>query len=117
MSRRGFPDIGYHFVIAPDGVVYEGVPLLAVGSHVKNANTGRIGIALVVNSDVEPLSGAAWDALLAVFEWIKGQIRTIESVKAHRDFPTVNTSCPGRFLYARMDEIRALWGLAKSRDK
>jgi len=43
---RGFYDIGYHFLIQPNGNVVNGRGLNFVGAHVANANTGNIGIAL-----------------------------------------------------------------------
>lgn len=44
---RGFSDIGYHFVIHPNGVVEIGRPLNRVGSHCKGHNSKSIGIAYI----------------------------------------------------------------------
>lgn len=43
---NGWADIGYHFLIDRDGSVAVGRPLEKVGAHVKNRNTGTIGISL-----------------------------------------------------------------------
>lgn len=50
---RGWCDIGYHALIAPDGRVFEGRPLEMQGAHVAGANHGRAGIALMGCHDHE----------------------------------------------------------------
>lgn len=44
-----FADIGYHFVVGNDGMVYEGRSLEYVGAHVDLGNTGKIGISVMGN--------------------------------------------------------------------
>ena len=46
-------DIGYHFAIDKYGKIYEGRPINIAGSHVKSANTGKIGIVLLADLDTE----------------------------------------------------------------
>ena len=41
---RGFDDVGYHYRVHPDGRIFEGRYLAHKGSHVKHANTGKVGI-------------------------------------------------------------------------
>lgn len=43
----GFKDIGYHLVIQPSGDTETGRALNVRGAHVRGANSGNIGIALV----------------------------------------------------------------------
>lgn len=45
--KRGFNDIGYHFVIRRDGALEVGRPLKKIGAHVKGENSGSIGICFV----------------------------------------------------------------------
>ena len=45
--KRGWRDIGYHYVIYIDGSVHEGRPIEQVGAHTKGQNTGSIGICYV----------------------------------------------------------------------
>ena len=44
---QGWDDIGYHFLIQPNGNVINGRGMNFVGAHVGGANEGNIGIALV----------------------------------------------------------------------
>lgn len=48
---RGWKDIGYHFVILPDGTVETGRALEKIGAHVAGFNTGSIGICWVGGLD------------------------------------------------------------------
>lgn len=43
----GWSDIGYHFLIYPDGSVHEGRPVELQGAHVKGHNADSIGTCLV----------------------------------------------------------------------
>lgn len=45
--KRGWSDIGYHYVIDLEGKVYAGRPIEKTGAHVKGHNTGSIGICYV----------------------------------------------------------------------
>ena len=45
--KRGWSDIGYHYVIYIDGSVHEGRPIEKIGAHTKGQNTGSIGICYV----------------------------------------------------------------------
>lgn len=46
-KKRGWSDIGYHYVVYLDGSVHEGRPIEKVGAHVKGRNTGTIGVCYV----------------------------------------------------------------------
>lgn len=45
--KRGWSDIGYHYVIDLEGKVHAGRPIEKTGAHVKGHNTGSIGICYV----------------------------------------------------------------------
>jgi len=45
--KRGWSDIGYHYVIYLDGSVHEGRPIEKVGAHTSGQNTGSIGICYI----------------------------------------------------------------------
>lgn len=54
--KRGWSDIGYHYVIELDGSICEGRPIERTGAHCKGHNTGSIGICYVggVDQDMQP---------------------------------------------------------------
>jgi N-acetylmuramoyl-L-alanine amidase len=45
--KRGWKDIGYHFVIYLDGSVHAGRPISQVGAHTKGHNSDTIGICYI----------------------------------------------------------------------
>ena len=45
--KRGFADIGYHFVIYLDGSVHVGRPLAKAGAHCKGHNAHSVGVCYI----------------------------------------------------------------------
>lgn len=54
--RKGWSDIGYHYLIYLDGTIKEGRPIGKIGAHVRGFNKYSIGISYVggVNMDLAP---------------------------------------------------------------
>ena len=50
----GWHDIGYHYVVYPDGSVHAGRPVEEVGAHCPGHNAQSIGIAYVGGLDPPP---------------------------------------------------------------
>lgn len=104
---RGWIDIAYHFLIDGSGRIWEGRPLTLVGAHVKDRNDGNVGISLM--GDFSPgkqkPTAAQLESLIKLTRWLS-QTYAIpaERIKGHRDQEI--TSCPGKALYARLDEVR-----------
>ena len=100
---KGWSDIGYHFVILPDGSCENGRPLYRPGAHciASNRNFCGIGICLVGNfSETEvpdiQLRGLIdkVKALLAAYHL------QAQDVELHREVPGAATECPGRYFPA-----------------
>jgi hypothetical protein len=45
-NGRGWIDIGYHFLIGPEGIIYQGRPENVRGAHA-TPNTNKVGICLI----------------------------------------------------------------------
>ncbi|HEX6206961.1 MAG TPA: N-acetylmuramoyl-L-alanine amidase [Actinomycetota bacterium] len=86
---RGFADIAYHYLIAPDGRVfkgrYSGPPgtrrrdrpwadrdrrFAVRGAHALAANDGTVGVALIGNYENAPLSLKARGSLVRLLAWL-----------------------------------------------
>lgn len=96
--------IGYHFIIGPDGKIYEGRPLLYQGAHAGNDDFNRlnIGICLVGEFEGHRVPVLQREALLAALDRLcadYGINRT--KVYGHRHFKI--TDCPGRYLSQVID--------------
>ncbi len=83
---RGFTDIGYNFLIGPDGEIFEGrrarkygkgelhtgedgARNAIIGGHTKGRNAGSCGIALIGNFMKTAPSGAAIASLIHLAAW------------------------------------------------
>lgn len=83
---RGFTDIGYNFLIGPDGEIFEGrrarrygkgelhtgedgAGSAIIGGHTKGRNAGTCGIALIGNFMKTAPSGAAINSLIHLVAW------------------------------------------------
>jgi hypothetical protein len=116
-------DIGYNYVIAKNGMIFEGRygGNGAVGGHAyyngTNFNEGSIGIAVIGNYEDEKLSSEAQDSLEKLVGWLasNNNISINSSVKfhgenfsdsviGHKDIG--DTDCPGKNIYNNLDEVR-----------
>lgn len=93
---RQFSMIGYHFLIAKNGDVYEGRPLHYQGAHVLGHNSDSIGIALIGNFNVQYPSFEQLVSLAALSRQLKATFK-IQKVSFHKHF-NASTDCPGRSL-------------------
>jgi len=124
---NGWGDIGYNFLIDPNGVVYEGRAggVGAIGAHFSCRNTNTVGVALLGTfTDVAPTPAAmaSLEKLLAdlcrlnainpttVLFHPPSQLQ-LPTILGHRDgnpsaLTCTRTECPGEVLYAMLPMIR-----------
>jgi hypothetical protein len=126
---RGWGDIGYNFIIAPDGTIYEGRSGGddAVGFH-DTANFGSMGVSIIgTYSSVQP-TAASQESLIALLAWKAVQKNIdplatsyyygceispycsapgaqVATISGHRHI-TPRTSCPGDALAVILPTIR-----------
>lgn len=125
---RGWGDIGYNYIIAPDGTVYQGRAgdEGVVAGHASGYNTGTIGIALLGNYEEDTLPGEVMQSLTGlVYEKAElhdididgtGKYRgkNMDNLLGHRDVDS--TACPGEYAYDYLDDIRKIVGEAMDED-
>ena len=107
MDSRHWIDIGYHFLIGPDGVVYEGRPESAVGAHCI-PNPDKLGICVIGNfhppSD-EVTTAVQRARLVELLAYLAGKHAIApEGIQGHREYMT--TDCPGQRLFDALPQIR-----------
>ena len=107
---RGWIDIAYHFLIDGSGGIWEGRPVLVVGSHVKEKNEGNIGISLMGDfhppKNQKPTDNQI-KSLVELLRWLTAAYHIPTDKKyilGHRD--QEQTDCPGDNLYILLDGIR-----------
>jgi hypothetical protein len=125
---NGWGDIGYNYVIDPNGVVYEGRAGGdgAIGAHFSCRNTNTVGIALLgtyINVSPSPAALASLQNLLAelckrnsiaplMMAMHAPTQLLLPTIIGHRDGnPSTTTcsktECPGDVLYALLPSIRS----------
>lgn len=118
VNTRGWSDIGYNWLIAPTGVIYQGRKNDWIGAHFCSANTNTMGICMMgTYIDVLPEDAAvqslrelvAWkscesdiDPLAEAFHPSTGMV--LPQVAGHRD--GCATECPGSAFYATFPDLR-----------
>jgi len=88
-KKRGFSDVGYHFLVHLDGTIERGRPWDKPGAHAKGYNYNSVGICYVggLDSDGKPFDTrtvAQVHALRAVVGVLRAQFPEIDVV-GHRD--------------------------------
>lgn len=88
-KRRGFADVGYHYVVRLNGDVERGRPLSVAGAHVKGYNRNSIGVCYIGGLDKQgkakdTRTDAQKQALRALLTELKGCYPDAQ-ILGHRD--------------------------------
>lgn len=120
MVKNGWDDVGYHYLIHPNGKIYEGRKIYHKGSHVAGANTGKIGILLLGDYDEQwwdfddSLSKAHVANANNLIKTLKKEFGTVTKLGGHKEYlPGKNYSCPGNLIMAKIGKMRTKHGLSK----
>ncbi|WP_159400990.1 N-acetylmuramoyl-L-alanine amidase [Streptomyces sp. NRRL B-24484] len=133
MHRRGWDDIGYHFLVDRYGTVYEGrsgaldIHRVVAGSHAAGFNRETVGIAVIGTCTDVPAPEPALDAVARLAAWRlaacgtrpdssavltshnteslyrQGTRHVFRAISGHRD--AYCTQCPGDALYSQLPDI------------
>ncbi|NUO00898.1 MAG: N-acetylmuramoyl-L-alanine amidase [Saprospiraceae bacterium] len=118
VNGNGWADIGYNWLIDPNGVIYEGRGDGVLGAHFCAQNTATTGVCMLGDfTSVTPTPSAvsslqsllAWkacdvgaDPLGAAFHQASGL--NLPYISGHRD--GCNTACPGNAFYPLLPNVR-----------
>lgn len=96
--KKGWADIGYHFVVRRDGTVEKGRPITQTGAHVQGHNANNVGICLEGGLDdkfqpVDNFTREQWRALKPLVAELRNKAPKAK-IMGHRDFPGVAKACP-----------------------
>ncbi|WP_196258554.1 N-acetylmuramoyl-L-alanine amidase [Pelagibacterium limicola] len=96
-KARGWSDIGYHYIIYPDGRIMLGRPVGQVGAHVQDHNTGSIGGCYIggVSSDGKNAKDTRTPAQISSMLWLTQQLVARHPIKRVRGHNEVTAkACP-----------------------
>jgi hypothetical protein len=97
---RNWVDIPYHFLIAPDGTIYEGRNVYTVGETATEYDpTGHLLITCLGNLEVQELPEQQLSSLIKLIAYCCKKYKLpLETLASHKDHST-QTTCPGKNLY------------------
>lgn len=106
-QARGWADLPYHFVVAPDGRVYEGRPVAMAGdTQTEYDPAGHLGVMLLGNFELQQPTPAQWNATVALLAQLtRTHGLDDRALGMHRQF-SARTVCPGAHLAERFDALR-----------
>ncbi len=101
---RNWTDIPYHFLISPDGNIYEGRDVSTVGeTNTEYDPTGHLLISCLGNLEEQEITEKQLRSLINLIAYCSKKYKLpIESMAAHRDY-SKQTSCPGKNLYKYLE--------------
>lgn len=119
VNTNGWADIGYNWLIDPNGVVYEGRGDNVLGAHFCGTNGRTMGVCVIGDFTSVVPTQAALDQLRNLLSWKACNINadplstllhtgsglTLNRISGHRD-GVCSTSCPGNMLYPLLPNIR-----------
>lgn len=93
-----WPDLPYHFLIAPDGRIFEGRSLnYEPESNTKYELAGHLGVELMGNFEVQRPSPEQVESAVRLVAWLLAKFDlTPEAITTHAKVAKGQTSCPGR---------------------
>jgi len=118
VNTREWDDIGYNFLIDPNGVVYEGRGRDILGAHFCGTNSRTEGFCLLGSYTEIPPSEAALETLKETLAWRAcaenvnptgfsfhaPSALVLNHISGHRD--GCATECPGQMTYDLLPELR-----------
>jgi N-acetyl-anhydromuramyl-L-alanine amidase AmpD len=93
---RGWPAIGYHYYIGPDGAIVQTNALETVANHVFQENDHSIGICLAGSFDDVTPTPAQLDSTAHLLSWLLQRLHIrMANILGHQEFAHTEADCPG----------------------
>jgi hypothetical protein len=102
---RKWADIPYHFLIAPNGTIYEGRSVFTVGeTNTEYDPTGHLLITCLGNLEQQEVPREQLASLIKLIAYCASQYKLpLETLATHRDY-SKQTTCPVKNLYAYFED-------------
>jgi hypothetical protein len=105
--KRGFGDIGYHYLIDYAGRVWEGRSLRYRGAHVSGENEENVGVVLLGNFEKQRPALAQVTSMNQLVGLLRHELR-IPAGRVYGHCDLGHTLCPGKALYPRVQMLNQL---------
>ena len=110
--ERGFDDIGYHWVIDRDGLIWEGRSEQIIGAHARGLNAESLGVCCIGNFETSEPTPPMVEALIRLLVSIAYRYQvSSQKIIGHQDVCNLRseatpTECPGKQLAQLLPMIR-----------
>jgi hypothetical protein len=111
MNVNRWADIGYHYGIDRNGVIYEGRDIRVRGASVARHNTGVIGVVVMGNFEIDTPLDVQLTALQTLVNWLAATY-ALTHLAGHSEF-NPESLCPGKNLSVYLDRLARGAGLAR----
>lgn len=93
-----WPDLPYHYLIAPDGRIFEGRPVeYEPESNTRYPLNGNIGVEMMGDFNAQRPSLAQLRAVARLTAWLShAHGIDLDHVRSHKDAAPAQTDCPGK---------------------
>lgn len=119
VNANGWADIGYNWLIDPNGTLYEGRGDNVIGAHFCGANSATMGVCMIGDYTNQTPTTAATNRLRDLLAWKLCAIgagpldsalhvpsgRVLPRISGHRD--GCSTACPGNAFYPTLPNVRS----------
>lgn len=102
VNHNGWPGVGYHSAVNPDGDAFILNNLETISYHTRGDNTKGISIVLLGNYNTRKLTDDQIETLQYLTDAICS-VLPIKAIKGHRDARNASTSCPGNNAYKELE--------------
>jgi hypothetical protein len=101
-----WPDLAYHFLVAPDGRIFEGRPVeFEPESNTKYSLAGNLGVEMMGDFNRQRPSPEQLESVVRLTAWLMQEHGiAIDNVRTHRDAAPGQTECPGRDFYRYIED-------------
>lgn len=96
MDDRGWPDVGYNFLVDVKGRIYEGRGWLVVGAHAKGHNTTGVGVCFIGRDG--DATDTAKTSIRALYDAACDKAGRQLLKRGHGQLSGNSTDCPGKQL-------------------
>lgn len=106
-ASKGWIDIPYHYVVAPDGLIYAARPWEISGdTNTEYDPRGHLLVMLLGNFEIQYPTPEQWNSTVGLIAQLQRRFGLDSNqIGTHRDYST-QTLCPGAHLFERLQELR-----------
>lgn len=105
VESNGWSGIGYNWLVAPSGRVYEGRGWGRKGAHAGPVNSTSVGVCLLINGEVQKPTTEMVTSVQGLIRAgvAAGEIDEDYEITGHRDH--MPRECPGDLVYGMLDQF------------